>query len=154
MYNLHHKTTGPRERWSNVTSDFEFDQKIKVVCWRLRGEITEDLFVEGLKLCAEIFADTKPTGGIIDFSQVTSFRVPVNVIKRVADSAPVVPSLLIRVIVAPSDHLFGIGRMFSVLSQDTRSNTHVVRTMDEAYELLKIKEPEFKALGLRRKLGS
>jgi|SRR5580692_1409916 hypothetical protein len=137
-----------------MTSDFEFDPKIKVVCWRLRGEVTEDLFVESLRLCADIFADTKPSSGIIDFSQVTSFRVPIDVIKRVADSAPIVPSLRIRVIVAPADHVFGIGRMFSVLSQERRSNTHVVRTMEEAYELLKIKEPEFKALGLRRKVGS
>jgi len=65
-----------------------------------------------------------------------------------------VPSLLIRVIVAPADHVFGIGRMFSVLSQDRRSNTHVVRTMDEANELLKIKEPEFKVIGLTRKAGT
>jgi len=85
---------------------------------------------------------------------VTSFRVSTDFIKRIADSAPIVPSLLIRVIVAPADHVFGIGRMFSVLSQNTRSNTHVVRTMDDAYALLKIKEPEFKALGLRRKVGS
>lgn len=137
-----------------MTSDFEFDPKIKVVCWRLRGAVTEDLFVESLELCAAIFSDTKPTSGIIDFSQVTSFRVPTDVIKRIAESAPIVPSLRMRVIVAPGDHVFGIGRMFSVLSQDTHSNTHVVRTMDEAYELLKIKEPEFKALGLRRKVGS
>jgi len=137
-----------------MTSDFDFDPINKVVCWRLRGEVTKDLFVESLKLCAEIFADTKPTSGIIDLSEVTSFRVPTDIIKRVADSAPIVPSLLIRVIVAPADHVFGMGRMFSVLSQDTRSNTHVVRTMNEAYEMLKIKEPEFKALGLRRKAGS
>ena len=137
-----------------MTSDFEFDPKNKIVCWRLRGEVTNDLFIESLRLCADIFVDTQPTSGIIDFSQVTSFRVPTDVIKRIADSAPIVPSLRIRVIVAPADHVFGIGRMFAVLSQDRRSNTHVVRTMDEAYKLLKIKEPEFKALGLRRKVGS
>jgi hypothetical protein len=136
-----------------MTSAFEFDATNKVVCWRLRGEVTENLFVESLRLCADIFADTNPTSGIIDFSQVTSFRVPTDVVRRIADSAPMVPSLLIRVIVAPADHVFGIGRMFSVLSQDRRSNTHVVRTMDEANELLKIKEPEFKVIGLTRKAG-
>jgi hypothetical protein len=137
-----------------MTSDFDFDPINKVVCWRLGGEVTNNSFAESLQLCADIFVDIKPTSGIIDFSQVTSFRVSTDFIRRIADSAPIVPSLLIRVIVAPADHVFGIGRMFSVLSQDTRSNTHVVRTMDDAYELLKIKEPEFKALGLRRKVGS
>jgi|HubBroStandDraft_2_1064218.scaffolds.fasta_scaffold899545_2 hypothetical protein len=137
-----------------MTSSFEFDPINRVVCWRLQGEVTEDLFVESVRLVPDILGDTNPKSGIIDFSLVTSFRVSADVIQRVADSEPVFPASFPRVIVAPADHVFGMARMFAVLSQDTRSNTHVVRTMDEAYELLRIKEPEFKAMGLRRRTGS
>jgi hypothetical protein len=137
-----------------MTSAFEFDAINRVVCWRLQGEVTEDFFVESVQLVADILANTSPKSGIIDFSLVTSFRVSIRVIERVADSEPIFPVLFPRVIVAPVDHVYGLARMFSVLSQRTRPNTRVVRTMDEAYELLRIREPEFKAMGLRRRTGS
>jgi hypothetical protein len=137
-----------------MTSAFEFDPMNKVVCWRLQGDVTDDLFIESLGLCADILADTDPKAGIIDLSLVTAFRVSIDVIKRVANSEPIFPPSLIRVVVAPADHVYGMARMFSGLSQHTRSNSHVVRTINEAYELLEIKEPEFKAMGLRRKTGS
>jgi hypothetical protein len=137
-----------------MTSAFEFDAINRVVCWRLQGEITEDFFFESLQLVAAILADTSPKSGIIDLSQVTSFRLSTGIIERVADSKPIFPSSLPRVIVAPADHVYGLARMFSVLSQDTRPNTHVVRTIDEAYELLQVKEPEFKAMGLSKKTAS
>ena len=137
-----------------MTSAFEFDAINRVVCWRLQGEVTEDLFVESIRLVADTLADTNPKSGIIDFSRVTSFRISADVIQRVADSDPVFPASLPRVIVAPGDHVYGMARMFAVLSQDKRSNTHVVRTLDEAYRLLKIKEPEFRAMGLKKKTVS
>jgi hypothetical protein len=137
-----------------MTSSFEFDPINKVVCWRLQGEVTEDLFLESVRLVADILAGTNPKSGIIDFSLVTSFRVSTDLIQQVADSKPVFPASFPRVIVAPGGHVYGMARMFAVLSQDTRSNTHVVRTMDEAYALLKIKEPGFRAMGLKKKTGS
>jgi len=137
-----------------MTSAFEYDATNRVVCWRLQGEVTEDFLVESVRLVADILAHTSPKSGIIDFSLVTSFRVSADLIQRVADSEPVFPASLPRVIVAPADHVYGMARMFAVLSQDTRSNTRVVRTMEEAYQLLHIKEPEFKAMGLRKKTGS
>jgi hypothetical protein len=137
-----------------MTSSFEFDPINKVVCWRLQGQVTEDLFAESLRLVADILAETNPTSGIIDFSQVTSFQISAETIKRVADSKPVFPTELPRVIVAPADHVYGMARMFAALSSDTRTNVEAVRTMEEAYKLLGIKEPEFRAMGLRRKTGS
>jgi hypothetical protein len=137
-----------------MTSAFEFDPTNNIVCWRLQGEVTDDLFVESLRLCADILADTDPKAGIIDLSLVTSFRVSTDVIERVANSEPIFPASLIRVVVAPANHVYGMARMFAVLSQHTRPNSHVVRTMNEACELLGIKEQEFKAMGLRRKTGS
>src|SRR5690348_12475205 len=134
-----------------MTSSFEFDPINKVVCWRLQGHVTEGLFAESLRLVADILAETNPTSGIIDFSQVTSFQISAETIKRVADSKPVFPTELPRVIVAPADHVYGMARMFAALSSDTRTNVEAVRTMEEAYKLLGIKEPEFRAMGLRRK---
>jgi len=35
-------------------------------------------------------------------------------------------------------------RMFQMLGEPTRPDLHVVRTMDEAYRLLRVESPEFK----------
>jgi hypothetical protein len=47
-----------------------------------------------------------------------------------------------------------MARMFAAFSNDTRKDVVVVRTMDEAYRLLGIKEPQFRAMGLKRDTGS
>ena len=143
-------------RWEavKVTSAFEFDPINRVVCWRLRGEITEKLFAESLRLVSDILADTNPKSGIIDLSLVTSFHVSTETIKQTADSKPVFPSELPRIIVAPTDHVYGLARMFGVFSEQTRKNIRVVRTMDEAYTILGIKGPQFKAMGLKRKIAN
>lgn len=137
-----------------MTSSFEFDPTNQVVCWRLQGSVTEDLFAESLRLVADILAETNPKSGIIDFSQVTAFKISTETIQRVASSKPVFPAELPRVIVAPADHVYGMARMFAALSSDTRTNVEAVRTMEEAYKLLGIDEPNFQAMGLRRKTGS
>ena len=137
-----------------MTSAFEFDPVNKVVCWRLRGEVTEELFAESLQLVADILADTNPNSGIIDFSEVTSLHLSTDTLKQTASSKPVFPTKLPRIIVAPSGHVYGMARMFAVITESTRKDVQVVRTMDEAYQLLGIKEPEFVAMGLKRKTGS
>jgi hypothetical protein len=139
---------------ANVTSAFEFDPVNKVVCWRLQGEVTDKLSAESLHLVADILTDTNPKSGIIDLSQVTSFRISTETVKQTANSRPLFPAELPRVIVASSDHVYGIARMFAALSNDTRKDAQVVRTMDEAYQLLGIKEPQFRAMGLKRDTGS
>jgi hypothetical protein len=39
--------------------------------------------------------------------------------------------------------VYGSIRMFQVLSENTRKNVHVVRTLDEAYKLLGVESPKF-----------
>jgi hypothetical protein len=48
-----------------------------------------------------------------------------------------------RVAVASQDFLFGMMRMLQILSEQSRPELHVVRTMDEAYRLLQVESPEF-----------
>ena len=137
-----------------MTSSFEFDQVNKVVCWRLRGEVSEPLFMESLAFVKQILSDTKPAKGIIDFSAVTAFHVSAQAIRQVAGSAPIFPTSMPRVIVASSDHVFGMSRMFASLTEEVRTDVQVVRTMQEAFDLLGIKSPQFQALGLPRNTGT
>jgi len=48
-----------------------------------------------------------------------------------------------RVLVIPQTFIFGLARMFQILGEKNRPELQVVRTMDEAYHLLRVERPEF-----------
>lgn len=129
----------------------EYDAANRVVRWSLDGEITDEAFSANLKLVAEALATLSAKSGIVDLSAVTILKVSNRVLMELAESDPILPAAFPRVIVAPRDSIYGLARMFTTLSEETRPNLHVVRTMDEAYELLGLESPKFHALGLRRR---
>jgi hypothetical protein len=110
--------------------------------------------MESLALVKQILSESKPAKGIIDFSAVTAFHVSAQMIRNLANSAPIFAAGMPRVIVAASDHVFGMSRMFASLTEDQRSDVQVVRTIQEAYEALGIESPQFQALGLKRDTGT
>jgi hypothetical protein len=84
--------------------------------------------------------------GIADFSHVKQFDVPSHVIRDRARLPPAMPSGKLFVMVAPQDHIFGLSRMFASFADQSRPHIRVVRTMDEAYRLLEIRDPNFQPL--------
>ena len=49
----------------------------------------------------------------------------------------------LRAIVAPTDFLFGMMRMFQTRGAATREQLHIVRTLNEALGLLGVVSPQF-----------
>jgi len=47
------------------------------------------------------------------------------------------------VFVAPTPDLFGMARMFELQGAEARPNLHVVRTAEEAYQILNVRQPQF-----------
>lgn len=43
----------------------------------------------------------------------------------------------------PRDFIYGLARMFQILTEETQPELRVVRTMEEAYRLLEVSSPEF-----------
>jgi hypothetical protein len=41
-----------------------------------------------------------------------------------------------------------MARMFEILGEGTRPNLHVVRTLEEAYKVLDVREPQFEPVPL------
>jgi len=73
---------------------------------------------------------------LIDVSGVTAFNVASEELRSLAmENSPFHPSSL-RVLVAPADLLFGLGRMFQGFGNETRPNFLVVRSLSDAYRTL------------------
>lgn len=89
----------------------------------------------------DVVASLPACKSIVDLSGLTRFDVSTAAITRLARSHS--PDLPTRVFVAPKDVVYGATRMFQVLSERTRKNVHVVRTLEEAYKLLSVESPKF-----------
>jgi hypothetical protein len=126
---------------------FDFDSTNRILRCRFNGHVTGDEFGDYLQVVAEYVARTRPRGGVTDLSAVTSFDVTFEKIRALANRPPAV-SLKghPRVIVASSDHVFGLARMFEAEAEVTRPNLHVVRTLREARAILGVEELHFEPI--------
>lgn len=77
---------------------------------------------------------------LIDFRQLTSLEVTARDIRDAASAQPFTGGAM-RVFVITTDELFGMARMYQILTEDTPHDLHLVRDIDEAFSLLGI-EPE------------
>lgn len=123
---------------------FEFDSTHRILRGNLIGRVTDEDLTTFYRMTAEYVAATDPRAAVTDFSAVTTFEVTAETIRMLAKSPPAMPQKSRpRVIVAPSDHVFGMARMFEFEGEVTRPNLHVVRTLDQAWAILVVQQPQF-----------
>jgi hypothetical protein len=114
----------------------EFDAKNNILCATLEGRVTDAILLDSYAAAARYATSHPPCRGLWDCSGVTESEVSGDTIRQVAEKPPIIPTGYMRVIVASQDYLFGMMRMFQILSETSRPDLHVVRTMDEADRLL------------------
>lgn len=110
----------------------------------MAGEVSDAelrTIYEAIGKCVE---RVRPRSGIVDFSGVTSFRVSAETIRALAASKPPMPDpKMPRFIVAPADHVFAMSRLFEMEGERTRPSLRVVRSIEEAYLVMGIRETRF-----------
>jgi hypothetical protein len=122
----------------------EFDAKHNILRGTLDGRMTGAILLDFYARTAKYMASHPPCHGILDFSKVTDFEVSSAAIRQVAAAPPAFPAGYMRVLVIPRDFIYGLARMFQILTEETRPELQVVRTMDEAYRLLEVTSPDFR----------
>jgi hypothetical protein len=121
----------------------EFDAKNNILRGTLDGRMTGAILLDFYPRAAKYMASRPPCRGILDFSKVADFEVSSAAIRQVAALPPAFPAGYMRVLVIPRDFIYGLARMFQILTQETRPELQVVRTIEEAYRLLEVSSPEF-----------
>jgi len=128
---------------------FEFDRSNGILRCKFEGVITDESLRECRQEARKYLAVTNAGVGILDFSNVASFSVSSQLVRGLALLPPVMPGPGPRFIVAPSTHIYGMARMFQELrslqqhGSDAPQEVQVVRSVDEAYTLLKVRELHF-----------
>lgn len=128
---------------------FDFDLTKGILRCRLNGRVTDEVLKDFFRTGAQHAIRTRPSAGVVDLSEVTSFEVSVQSIEKLARSTPVLqdPNLC-RVIIAPSLEMYGMMRMFEIEGEATRPGIHVVHTEREAWAILSVAEPQFCAIDM------
>jgi hypothetical protein len=122
---------------------FEFDSANKILLVVLEGD------VEGREIgtinheIRDYVERLEPAGGISDFSAVKKFDVSSYSMRIAALEPSPYPEETPRFIVAPTDYLFGMGRMYELVADRPMAKLGVVRTREEALAALGVREPKF-----------
>lgn len=129
----------------------DFDATNNILRATIEDRVTEAILL-GFYAAAIEYLTMHPTcRGILDLSLVTDFEVSSAAIKRVATTSPPPTSSGSRwILVAQRDVIYGLARMFQILTE-TKSNhfeVQVVRTIEAAYHLLQVNDPEFRPVKL------
>jgi hypothetical protein len=120
----------------------DFDAKNSVVRATLEGVVTDKSLLGCYATVKKYFDSHPPCRGILVFSE-TKFEASSDVVKRLASGASAFPVGFTRVFVTPTDVVYGMARMYQILAEKRGPDLHVVRTLEEAYQLLEIESPEF-----------
>ncbi len=127
---------------------FDFDSTNRILRCRFSGRVTDDDLKEYYRVAAQFIARTDAAAGLTDFSGADSVEVSPDTVRQLANLPPVMTEeSRIRCIVAPTNKVFGLARMFELQGGQTRTNLHVVRTLKEALAILGVPAPIFGPLG-------
>ena len=112
----------------------EVDQRV-IVC-TFTGEV-DDADVLSIRALIAAHPDFDPSfSEILDFSGVSSVSLSTGAIEVVSRRESAFDRNSMHIVVAPHDFIFGLGRMAQVFSEKTRPQVAVVRTVQEAREML------------------
>ena len=125
---------------------FDFNSKNRILRGRLTDRVDDDELADYYRVAMLLSHSLHPHAGITDLSPAV-VSVSSQTIETLAKLPPAMgaPSRP-RFIVAPSDHVFGLARMFQILGEATRPNLHVTRSAGQVWESLGIAPLEFEPL--------
>ena len=131
---------------ASVPYHFEFDFEHKILLTVMEGEIQgPEIETIGQDMRARI-ARMQPAAGISDLTGVTNFNVPGEIMRSAALQPPPFLPETPRFIVAPTDFLYGMSRMYELAADRPQGILQVVRTREEALSALGISNPKFEPL--------
>ena len=122
---------------------FEFDFEHKILLTVMEGEI------QGFEIAIidrdmrERILRMQPAAGISDLSGVSHFNVPGKIMRAAALQPAPFPPETPRFIVAPTDVLYGLARMYELVANRPQGQLHVVRSRQEALSALSLSNAQF-----------
>jgi hypothetical protein len=123
---------------------YQFEDRYRILLVVAYGSVDEDELRELYFDIRRRKDEEHSLTGILDLTEVTFFNVNAGVICGLALLPPNFVDPTLRAVVAPTDFLFGMARMFQITGSDTRRGLLIVRTLSEALSALNFKDVHFR----------
>jgi hypothetical protein len=121
----------------------EFELRRRIVLLSFFGVVTEDSLLVALSEGIKFIRENGMEGAILDFSEIESFLVSMDFVRNYVNAREIVAPTKPRVAVAPQPAIYGTLRAFGLHAESTKVFPIPVRTMAEAYRILKLDSPVF-----------
>jgi hypothetical protein len=120
-----------------------FDEKQRVLLVKFERALTRQALEAMVQAAREFAAVHGNCDGIVDFSAVEKLDIDVSYLRAYGGSPRVMTGAR-RVLVAPDDEMFGIARLYGLHQSNSQGEEPmVVRSLQAAYDLLDLKDPDF-----------
>jgi hypothetical protein len=100
------------------------------------GVVTSEDLLGSIRKYIDIPGFEPSFNELMDFREVESVAAPVEDIRRCAHMPVPFNNSSVRVILAPKEIIYGLARMYQILGEDAHPNIQVVRTVEDANQLL------------------
>ena len=119
----------------------KIDRRRRIVVSTFYGEVNnEEVLRHGQEIQAD--PDFDPYfDEIVDFTSATKTVVSQATLRKLASNQSIFSAQARHIIVAPADHPFLLAQKYKALTAASRPKLVVVRTLEEAYQLLGIEFP-------------
>ena len=121
----------------------DLDPAHRVIRLTVTAVVTEELAEECYQSVSFIASRGGPYAAIFDLSGVIAATLSPDAVRGLAARAPAVPAGRPRVIVADEPWIFGLARMFQICRDSLGEQFHVVRSLEEAYEMVGVRPEDF-----------
>ncbi len=123
---------------------FKFDPEHRILLTVMEGDIDgSEIQIIDREMRAAI-ARTRPSAGISDLTAVRKFNVPSHIMHNAAmQQPPPFPADTPRFIVASTDFLFGMMRMYELIANRPPGILTVVRCMEDALATIGVSHARF-----------
>ncbi len=122
---------------------FEFDYANRILLVVMEGEVDNREIQQSNNRIRKYVEQLKPAAGIGDFTAVTKLTVTSSVVRSAALQPSPYPDDTPRFIVAPSDYLYGMSRMYELVADRPKAVLQVLRTREAALAALGVKNAKF-----------
>ncbi len=124
---------------------FDFDPTHQILRSIFSGRVSDEDLLNHQRVALLLVTSLDPRFAMIDFSAADPFEITSDGMRKLAKLPPAMPKVdRPRVIIAPSDHAFGMARIFEIEGEVTRPNLHVVRSAKEAFAIFGVEMEEAK----------
>lgn len=122
---------------STMAFVYDFDPIHQILRSTFSGKVTDEDLLNHQRVGLLLVTSLDPRFAIIDLSAADPFEATPDGMRALAKLPPAMPKAdRPRVVIAPSDHTFGMARIFEIEGGATRPNLHLVRSVEEAWAIL------------------